>query len=217
MYFLKQNCFKLTLLFLLTLSYPTQTAYSGLFSCFGNSSVAPKEHHLKITEALEHLGTTAEENSAIIIDIDDTALFIYQGYFYANRDVLEFYQEVIHRGYTVVFLTARDIEGEERTRRALQALGYDTGYLICMPTETRKNIECEMLIGSFLSTESNRGMKMTGEWKASERKKVSKKKGHLSRDRRYTIVMTLDDKKENLQGNHTGHTVLISKPTVETA
>jgi len=199
MYFLKQNRFKLTLLFLLTFSYPTQTAYSWFF-CFSSSSVATKEH-LGIEDALEylnHLDRITQEksviikNPTIIIDVDDTALYTFQGNQFVYEEVLAFYRKVIDRGYTVFFLTARDKQYEQQTRRTLHSLGYnkDFTHIMSMPTKLKN----EIIRGKATIT--------TDKWKELARKAIERVG--------YTIVLTLDDLRENLQGKYTGATVLIS-------
>jgi len=210
MYFLKQNRFKLTLLFLLTFSYPTQTDcswFSRLTECF--------RQPLQLNEALNHLDPTAPGNSAIIINIDEKALYIVYDQWgsiiyipYVHPEVLGFYREVIRRGYTVILLTAKSGQYLKEIAYILRRSGYDQGptCLICMPAET---VELNQFMRECFNTGSYEEIRMTGKWKMSERKRITEEKGYLSKGRRYTIAMTLDRREEDLRGGCTGATVLI--------
>jgi len=200
MYFLRQNRFKLTLLFLLTFSYPTQTVYSW-FYC----RVAPQ--HLQLHGALGLLDKP-KENSAIIINLDNAALYASRYYYHVNGEVLKFYQEVIRKGYTVIFLTEQSSKYLEEIYSTLFLLGYnqESTYLICMSAEP------DQLMQDCFNTR----IIMPDKWRASVRKKISEEKSYLTEGIIYTIVMTLDSDEKNLRDGYTGATVLVSKPTVET-
>lgn len=161
-----------------------------------------------------------KEHSAIIIDIDDTALsrvtssdkIIVNGivtnfpYFPALKQVRDLYKQIVDLGFKVFFLTARveksspnlDVcDAHQATVQNLKEEGYDVfEQVICVPYEARQQMRKDSKGDDDLFVD------LHAQWKESERNKIAEK---------FAVVGTLDDIKENLQGKNVGHAVLIPR------
>jgi len=159
-----------------------------------------------------------KENSAIIFDVDDTALNAEKAldtvkvngintwisYYPALEKTRDFYKQVVAMGFKIFFLTARTEKLSEEstsfdvydaTVQNLKDEGYDIfEQVICIPYEERLQME---------NQKKSNGVNLCALcalWKESERNKIAQ---------RFTIAGTLDDTKANLQGENVGHAVLI--------
>jgi len=153
-----------------------------------------------------------KESSAIIFDVDDTALNRAQQrlcvikingvsmsafYYSALSQVHAFYKDVITLGFKIFFLTARAQSHYDTTVHNLIGEGYDIfEKIICIPDEIRLQT-CEQAEGDLKIWGG-----LIAQWKESERNKIAEK---------FTIVGTIDDTQENLQGENVGHPILIPK------
>ncbi len=158
-----------------------------------------------------------KENSAIIIDVDDTALNRAQlrgkvvlnnistrfPYLLAFDQVLILYKELIAMRFKMFFLTARTdtvslpYDCYDATVKNLKDEGYDFfEQVICVSCETREKIKEQAHGDDDLLIE------LFAQWKESERNKIAAT---------YTIAGTLDDTDKNLQGENVGHAVLIPR------
>lgn len=161
-----------------------------------------------------------KKNSAIIIDIDDTALSRATSpgvvvvnnvktvfpYFPALNQVRVLYKDLVSMGFKIFFLTARMdktsqnlsfFDCYEATVCNLQKEDYSTfEQVICAPLATRNKI-CHKANG-----DANVEVDLLAEWKESERNKIAEK---------FTIAGTIDDTEENLRGKNVGYPVLIPR------
>lgn len=161
-----------------------------------------------------------KQNSAIVIDVDDTALStpISCGkiiindietpfpYFPALLPVRDLYKQIVDLGFKVFFLTARveksspdlDVcDAHQATVQNLKEEGYDVfEQVICVPYEARQQMRKDS------NGDNDLFVDLHAEWKERERNKIAEK---------FTVVGTLDDIKENLRGENVGHAVLIPK------
>ncbi len=161
-----------------------------------------------------------KKNSAIIIDVDDTALSRVKSldkievngsltpvlYFPALTQVRDLYKRMVAIDFKIFFLTARvektspDLtycDSYEATVKNLQEEGYDVfEQVICVPYEARKQMREQAKDDDDLFVD------LHAQWKEDERNKIAEK---------FTIAGTLDDVEENLQGKNVGHAVLIPR------
>ncbi len=159
-------------------------------------------------------------NSAIIFDVDDTALRCIKSpgmvhvngirtcfpYYPALEKVLTHYKKVGTMGFKIFFLTARVekilsglilLDHYEATVQNLKNEGYDVfEQVICVPYDARSQMQKQA------NGDNELFVKLHAQWKESERNKIAEK---------FKIVGTLDDIEKNLQGENVGHAILIPK------
>jgi predicted secreted acid phosphatase len=151
------------------------------------------------------------ENSAIVFDIDETAMTEYFFYKGKNFDwdrsqmfeirqkgeskaipgVLNLYKELKILGYKIIFITARRESLNKITRDNLFAVGYedavvkDGDYVICLPNDLhgKKDLDDKPL---------------DIKWKAAMRRVFSEK---------YNIVGSISDSEKDFEGGFAGHRV----------
>ena len=161
-----------------------------------------------------------KKNSAIVIDVDDTALSRIKSlgkitvngtltcilYFPALNKVRDLYKQIVDWGFKIFFLTARvektsaDLtfcDSYEATVKNLKDEGYDVfEQVICVPYEA-----CEQM-RQQAKDDMEVVVDLLAQWKESERNKIAEK---------FTIAGTLDDTEKNLRGKNVGHPVLIPR------
>lgn len=161
-----------------------------------------------------------KNNSAIVIDIDDTALTRAKSfgmiqvngtetcfpYYSALEKVFLCYKKIVAMGFKIFFLTARVektsnelsfCDGYEATASNLKEEGYDVfEEIICVQHDAYFQMKDQSKEDIDLFVD------LLAEWKARERNRIAKK---------FTIVGTLDDTEENLKGENVGHAVLIPR------
>lgn len=168
-------------------------------------------------EAKAHLDKIEDkEGSAIIIDVDDTAVIFNSKnrmielhgikttfpYCQSNDLVKTFYIDAVSAGFKIFFVTARmektssDLafdDGHEATVHNLKSEGYCTfEKVICMPYEKRMEIR-EQAQGNHAQY-----IQACADWKECERNKIAQE---------YTIACTLDDVDLNLKGENVGFVI----------
>lgn len=160
----------------------------------------------KICAQAEHFFSTipVQQNSLIIFDVDDTALYHIQTFKKfefiwshkpelknvgphdqapALKPVLELYKFLSERGFKFIFLTGRNEKHREQTLRELRHEGYtDFEQLILMPNNLK-------LLDSAI---------LAGDWKLSVRKKLACT---------YDIVGNVGDREIDFFGGCNGHKV----------
>lgn len=143
-----------------------------------------------------------DENSIIIFDVDDTALYNWhwKGDFIwdqpkfakmkreqgkpAIEPILNLYCYLLNKGFKIVFLTSRSDNDYDNTNNELICAGYSKFFkLILMPTELAFNPAIK-----------------TADWKLEIRKELAQN---------YTIVGSIGDREADFQGGYTGHIVKI--------
>jgi len=165
-------------------------------------------HDAQVRDVLEKAWHTLEsvpvtQNSAIVIDVDETALSNYE-YFkthnwkkgsenefntwkasYLNpaiKPVLEFYKKIVEKGFTIIFISARGENLYEKTFNNLIDQGYTTFDRIILRTpEEQKQMFTSAAFSSF---------------KTKRRQQLA--------DEGYKIVACLGDQWSDLKGGNTG-------------
>lgn len=154
-------------------------------------------------QAMVYFTPLCRNNSLIIFDIDDTAVYHYQVFDKfdfiwshcsrlvkakqidmgpAIEPVLELYKNFIQKGFKIIFLSSRNEGDYDHTSQELKNAGYATfDKLILMPD----------------ALAFDRSIK-TSEWKLLIRKELAKT---------YTIVGTIGDREADFEGGYTGYMV----------
>lgn len=157
-----------------------------------------------------------KEQCAIVIDVDDTAL--YRHNCQAIQQVKNLYDFVVSAGFKIFFLTTRPdkssldqsvLDGYEKTVKDLENAGYDTyEQVICIPRDKFVELQAQAREDAKLFIDkykddlnaknqepdvlsSSLFVDSLGQWKKAERIKIAQE---------FTIAGTLDDVPENLLG-----------------
>jgi hypothetical protein len=141
---------------------------------------------------------------AVVFDIDDTCIRFAkkEGSYKPVAIVRDFYHWVASQGWRALFITARWQKAGEAYRTTQLIAARDlcsAGY---------RNINLENIICRDYQTyqEHSRSPEnkasLVGAWKEGQRK-------NIATERRATIIATLDDKLENLQGTNLGESIHI--------
>lgn len=166
------------------------------------------------TTALTYLvNQPATEKSAVIFDIDDTALYTYQwhtpaAFIWSTQPhlvearthgrhkkapaippVLDLYNALKARGFTIIFLSARPLQDLENTKNELHMAGYHHNDPIILMPENLPTPTHEDAYSLAYKTSA---------WKCSIRK-------HLTQQ--YTLVGCIGDRATDFEGGYTGYQV----------
>lgn len=133
-------------------------------------------------------GLEVLDNSLIIFDVDDTAVYNFRYRATTNLKapktiailpVLELYKYLVQKGFKIIFLSSRANEMSEFTKKELIGAGYTKFEdLICKPSKFSDDY--------------------TAVWKAERRKELAVK---------YRIVGSVADRKRDFFDNYNGHIV----------